>query len=169
MLTRYQTQSELSLAYLHAVAAKVGFAVNIPHPDMDSVDAEVSAAGKIDATSIQHSPRIEIQLKATINFTINSNNEIPFSLDLKNYNDLRVNTMIPRLLVVFCMPRDNNEWLKHSEEELTLKKCAYYLNLKGMPESNNSGSQTVYVPIANVLSPETLHQLMIKVSKMEDL
>ena len=44
-------QSELSLAYLHAVAAKVGFAVNVPHPDMDSVDAEVSAAGKVDVTS----------------------------------------------------------------------------------------------------------------------
>lgn len=51
MLTRNQIESELSLAYLHAVAANGGFAVDVPHIDSDSVDAEISAKGKLDVTS----------------------------------------------------------------------------------------------------------------------
>lgn len=39
MLTKYQIESELSLAYLHAVAAKAGYAIDVPAIDNDSVDA----------------------------------------------------------------------------------------------------------------------------------
>lgn len=61
MLTRNQIEAELSLAYLHAVAATQGFAVDVPHIDTDSVDAVIAAKGKVDVTSIKHSPKIEVQ------------------------------------------------------------------------------------------------------------
>lgn len=64
MLTRNQIESELSLAYLHAVAAKASFAVDIPHVDSDSVDATISGKGKVDPTSIRYSPRIEVQIES---------------------------------------------------------------------------------------------------------
>ena len=169
MLTRNQIESEISLAYLHAVAASVGFAVDIPHVDSDSVDAIVVAKGKIDDTSVAISPRIEVQLKATTHATINAIGDISYSLPIKNYDDLRSDTMVPRLLVLLMLPLQQTEWLIHHPDKLILQKCSYFLNLKGMPASLNMSNQTVYIPSANMLTPKALKHLMIKASKWQDL
>lgn len=169
MLTRNLKESELSLAYLHAVAASVKYAVDTPHIDADSIDATISAKGKITPTSIKHSPRIEVQLKASEKFEVNSDDEIAFSLPLKNYDDLRADTVLPRLLVIYDLHENESEWLVHSSDKLIMQKCAYYLNLKGLPASPNSGHQTVYIPKVNILSPDKLQELMIKASNLEDL
>lgn len=169
MLTRYQIESELSLAYLHAVAAKASFAVDIPHIDNDSIDAIVSGRGKIVNDSIKHSPKIEIQLKASINATVSSDGNFHYALPIKNYDELRADTAVPRLLVLLALPRDEAEWLLHQPDKLVLQKCAYFLNLKGLPEKTGVDRPTVYVPSVNMLTPESLRHLMIKASKMEDL
>ena len=169
MLTRNQIEAELSLAYLQAVAAKEGFSVDVPHIDSDSVDAVIAARGKIDITSIKHSPKIEVQLKATINASVNEAGKIAFPLSVKNYDDLRADTMCSRLLVILALPEQQSDWLVHESDKLILQKCSYYLNLKGLPPSLNSVNQTVYVPIKNTLTPTALKELMIKASKLEDL
>lgn len=169
MLTRNQIESELSLAYLHAVAANEGFAVDVPHIDSDSVDAEICAKGKIDNSSIKHSPKIQVQLKATFNPIINAQGVISYSLPIKNYDDLRVDTVLPRLLVLLVLPAVQTDWLTHQPDRLILQKCAYYINLKGLPVSNNAGHQTVHIPTVNMLTPTVLKELMIKASKLEDL
>lgn len=169
MLTRYQIESELSLAYLHAVAAKSGFSVDVPRIDNDSVDAVVSARGKLAVDSVKKSPRIEIQLKASINAVSNLHGTIPFQISLKNYDELRADTVLPRLLVLFSLPRDEMEWLVLHPDKLIMQKCAYFLNLKGMSEIADVDSPTVYIPIVNMLTPASLMNLMIKSSKLEDL
>lgn len=169
MLTRNQIEAELSLAYLQSVAAAVEFAVDVPRIDTDSVDAIISAKGKIDPTSLRQSPRIEVQLKASINARLNADGNIPFDLTIKNYDDLRADTMLPRLLVLLALPQNQLEWLIHQPDKLILQKCSYFLNLKGYPASVNEGHQRVYVPIANVLTPVALRELMVKASKLEDL
>ncbi len=169
MLTRNQIEAELSLAYVQAVAAAETFAVDVPHIDSDSVDAIISGKGKIDSTSLRHSPRIEVQLKASINAQPNSNGDIPFDLTIKNYDDLRADTVLPRLLILLALPQQQADWLIHQPDKLILQKCCYYLNLKGQPASSNGGHQRVYVPTANILTPTALKILMIKASKLEDL
>lgn len=137
MLTRNQIESELSLAYLHAVAAKVGFAVDVPHIDSDSVDAVIAAKGKVDPTSIKHSPKIEVQLKASYNIAVLENDTISFSLSVKNYDDLRSDTMLPRILVLLALPQNKTDWLIHHPDKLVLQKCSYYVSLKGLPAITN--------------------------------
>jgi hypothetical protein len=168
MLTRYQIESELSVAYLHAIAAKASFAVDIPHIDNDSIDAIISAKGKLVNDSIKHSPRIQVQLKATINTRIN-NGEISYPLPIKNYDDLRVDTAVPRLLVLLVLPEHEIDWLVHHPEKLIFQKCAYYLNLKGQPEKIGIDKPTIYIPTSNMLTPVSLRDLMIKASKLQDL
>lgn len=109
MLTRNQIEAELSLAYLQAVAAVETFAVDIPHVDSDSVDAVISGKGKIDSASLRHSPRIEVQLKASVNAHPNGNGDIPFDLTLKNYDDLRADTLLPRLLILLVLPEEHTD------------------------------------------------------------
>jgi hypothetical protein len=96
MLTRNLIEAELSLAYLQVVAAIVSFSVDVPHQDLDSIDAIISGKGRIAPDSLAISPRIELQLKASINIQPNNNGEIPFDLSIKNFDDLRAGTMLPR-------------------------------------------------------------------------
>jgi hypothetical protein len=169
MLTRHQTESELSLAYLQAVAAWASFSVTVPHIDSDGVDALISGKGRLQSDSLRASPRIEVQLKATVNAVANKENKIPFVLSGKNYKELSDLTVVPRLLLLLALPTDRSQWLVHEPERLVMQKCAYFLNLKGYPVRSDVDSPTVYVPVCNKLTPEALIGLMIKASKLEDL
>ena len=100
MLTTNLIESELSIAYVLAIAAHSGFATEVKRIDMDSVDITVEAKGALTPKSILHSPKIDIQLKASYSCDLSDPNEIPFDLKLKNYDELRGNYMVPRILVV---------------------------------------------------------------------
>ena len=169
MLTENKIKEELSLAYVLAVAATKAFSTEITRVDSDSVDATIRYNGYLDAdNSTLYSPEIKLQLKATSNVTMIGNN-IHFPLPIKNYNDLRLRSGTPRLLVVLCLSELRTDWLSHSSSELILKECAYYLNLNGLPESGNETSVTVQIPRINLFSPDSLFDLMLKTSKEEEL
>ena len=163
MLTRNLVESELSVAYLQAIAAKCKFSIDIPHIDADSIDAVISAKGKILPTSRLNSPRIEIQLKATMNAVANGAGDFPLSLAVKNYDDLRVDTVVPRLLVLYSLPTLEADWLIHHPTKIELQHCAYYLNLLGEPAVAVQHT-TVHIPSTNMLTPFALRSMMIRVS-----
>ncbi|PXW18042.1 uncharacterized protein DUF4365 [Chryseobacterium sp. CBTAP 102] len=170
MLTENKIKEELNLAYVLSVAASKKFATEITRVDSDSVDATITYNGYLSTDSILHSPEIKLQLKATSGANIdNVNNEIVFPLPIKNYNDLRLPSTCPRLLVIMCLPEDSEDWLRHSDNELVIKKCCHYLNLNGFPESPNISTVTVRVPLANTFSPDSIHELMVRASKQEIL
>ena len=166
MLTENKIKEEISLAYVVAVAAAKSFSTEFTRVDNDSVDATICCNGYMVGESTMYSPSIKLQLKATSHVHI-VEDSIHFSLPRKNYNDLRAKSATPRLLVVLWLPELKDEWVTHSSDELILKKCAYYLNLFGFPESENEKSVTVKIPLDNVFSPDILYDLMLKTSKEE--
>jgi len=162
----------MSCAYVYALASKLGFKFQIPTDDDDSVDVQLDCSGLIDDSSVYSSPMLQIQMKATSNPRIIQNNGksyYSFPLPIKNYNDLRGNTYVPRLLVLYILPTEENDWLSHSEENLVSRKCAYWCNLKDLPEVSNETTITVHIPKENVLNTEALKELMIIASKKEDM
>ena len=52
-------------------------------------------------------------------------------MPIKNYNDLRIFTQTPRLLVVLELPRDESQWMTVTAEELVPRRRAYWLSLLG--------------------------------------
>ena len=168
MLTENKIKEEINLAYVLAVAATKSFSTEITRVDADSVDASIQYNGKLSDASTLYSPEIKLQLKATSIANIVGSN-IHFPLPVKNYNDLKARTATPRFLVVLCLSELKDDWLKHSADELVLKKCAYYLNLKGLPETTNETTVTVHIPLTNIFSPDALYDLMLKTSKEEIL
>jgi hypothetical protein len=168
MLTENKIKEEISLAYVLAVAATKGFSTEITRVDSDSIDATIRYNGYLDPKSSLYSPEIKLQLKATSKPKFHDN-FIHFPLPLKNYNDLKARTGTPRLLVVLCLTEEKGNWLKHSPDELVLKKCAYFLNLKDYPNTENDTTVTVKIPMANLFSPELVYDLMLKTSKEEEL
>ena len=100
-------------------------------------------------------PALELQLKATVNLGRPDNGCFRFPLHRRNYDLLRIDTQPPRLLMVLDLPRDENLWMTITADELVLRHRAYWLNLKGRPETANLESITVRIPEQNLFDVET--------------
>ena len=167
-MTENEQKQQLSVAYVHAVAARAGFATQLIHVDNDSVDLQLAAQGMINERSIRRSPKIDVQLKATSQNLLKAGH-LSFALPIKNYNDLREASTVPRLLVVLYLPSDNARWLEQSEEEMISRHCAYWTSLLGEPPTDNQNTVTVRLPRAQQFTVPDLRSLMEKVSKEEPL
>jgi hypothetical protein len=166
MLDGNAIKEELSRAYVHAVAATLGFACEDWDIDRDSVDVTVKAAGLICAGSTVGSPKLDLQLKAS-GRDVGPGDSFPFVLTAKNYRDLSQPSESQRLLVVLLMPSDLGDACHWTPEVLCLRRCAYWHNLLGAPASNNETSVTVTVSKRNVFSPGALQQMMVMRSRQE--
>jgi hypothetical protein len=164
-------ESELSYAYLHAVASKAGMACSVGgrHEDNNGVDATLTAWGPFLNGGYLTEVDIKVQLKATIATPAEDGERFSYFLKGTNrYNDLRTETVdIARILVVLFLPANADEWLNHSEDELALRQCAYWQSLRGAPTTNNSSGATVYLPKAQMFTPQGLTELAAALSRRE--
>jgi hypothetical protein len=144
----------LSRAFVAAIAAKAGYAMSIPDFDRDSIDLMVFAKGAMR-------PQIGIQLKATTAFPLDVTT-INFPLSIKNYDDLRVPTQTPRILVVLALPSDYAQWLDNQEHHLLMRRCVYWKSLRGSPETRNTASVSISIDIKERFDVPTLISLMQK-------
>lgn len=109
-------------------------------------------------------------MKATYQTPVEQDGYFSYSITVPRYDKLRrpqVNS--PRILVVLYLPEDANEWLRHSEDCLVAKRCAYWVRLRNAPECANPKHQTVYVPRRQILSVESLIELMARFSRREEI
>ena len=167
-LSKNDIESELSYAYLHAVTSKLGGACSAAsrHEDNAGVDASVTIFGPFSGSYIQEVD-IKVQLKATIQDPILKDGHYSYSLKgINRYNELRAEThSTPRILVVLFLPTDEDQWLVFSESELTLKRCSYWVSLRGAPSSTNSTSQTIYIPQPQTFDPANLKSIATRVAE----
>jgi hypothetical protein len=161
----------LSYAYLHAVASKAGFSCEYRNRHLDGagVDATITEDGRrLAADSVLTSFSVDVQLKATYQDLPEQDGRLSYVLAVSHYDKLRLEEVAsPRLLVVFRLPRNPDEWLHISEDALVAKRCAYWVSLRGAPASANRENQTVYVPRQNLLSHQGLFTLMARFSRLE--
>lgn len=155
LLTEEDRKEALSRAYAHAVAARAGYVTAVYDQDRDGVDLRIQAGGEMR-------PAIELQLKATVRLAASDDGHFRFPLKRRNYDLLRIETQTPRLLVVLDLPGDDSRWMTIGEDELVLRRRAYWLNLRGMDETSNQASVTIRIPERNVFEPESLQALMVQ-------
>ena len=154
LLTVPDQKEGLSLVYARALATRAGFLTSVPEPDRDSVDLRIQAGGR-------RRPALDLQLKATVDCGEPQAGVLPFRLPIKNYNDLRILTQTPRLLVVLELPKDESRWMTVTTEELILRRRAYWLSLQqGHEEVVGQQTVTVHIPEHNVFDVEALRTLM---------
>ena len=67
------------------------------------------------------------------------------------------------------LPREKYLWLKISEEQLILKRCAYWISLFGAPDSDNKSGQTVFLKKSQRFDPSGLKELMVKIAQGQTL
>jgi hypothetical protein len=153
-------QEQFGNAYIRAVAAVAGFTLYIPEVDDDSVDLGLAASGPYGTF---RSPRLEMQVKCPWRFAADGN-AIHYAIKVKNYDDLRPElVMVPRILVIICIPEEPDDWLHHCEEQLSLRKCAYWVSLRGRPELPNETQVTIGLPRSQQLNVESLRSMMERI------
>lgn len=153
ILTVADQEEGLSRAYVQAVAARAGYVTASYDLDRDGIDLRIQAGGEMR-------PALELQLKATVNIGKPREGLFRFSLKRRNYDLLREPTQTPRLLVVLDLPKEEEQWMTITEEELVLRRRAYWLNLIGFEETTNRESITVHIPTQNVFDVNCLRTLM---------
>jgi hypothetical protein len=144
----------LSRAYVAAIAAKAGYAMSETNFDRDSVDVTLQARE-------QMRPQIGLQLKSTMRVPLKAT-AFAFPLPIKNYNDLRVRTQVPRILVVLALSANADKWIDHRAERLIIRRCAYWKSLLGSPDTQNYTSIAITIDTKHIFDVPTLISLMQK-------
>ena len=149
-------KAELSFAYLGALCAYVGYTCQRgPQPDRGSVDATVRAGGTMN-------PQFDVQLKATA-VPDRKEDGFHFRLPANNYAHLaEPERTSPILLVVLELPSCEEDWLICTEQELALRRCAWWASLRGA-EPTDQQTITIIIPNDQRLAPDTLRELMERV------
>lgn len=154
LLTPEFRQEALSKAYIYAVASMAGYTTAVYEHDLDGVDIRIQAGGDVR-------PAIEVQAKATTRLgQPDAGGFFHFPLKVGNYNRLVITTQTPRVLVVLDMPSAEEEWARVSPDGLSLRRQAYWLDLKGCKRVDNRHTVTVHIPERNVFDLAGLQFLM---------
>lgn len=163
-LTRENRQEDLSFAYISAVAAEAGYnCYSIERHDY-GIDLEIGDVEKIGKRRVDAGHRLHIQAKASQNFINSDAYYILYDLEVDAYNMLTLeNRGIPAILVLYCMPSDEDDWLTVCEDCTTLRHCGYWLSLRGKPDSANRTTQRIKIPKEQLFTDSSLEIIMSRI------
>jgi Domain of unknown function (DUF4365) len=163
------TQKEdFSYAYIYAVVSSMGYSIQSATRRLDDsgIDATITVPGKINSRRL---PRFDVQIKSTSQDVL-KDEFIKYRLTAKNYDELRENDpFVPQLLIVVLIPEDINNWLSQTEESLCLKRCAYWLSLRGRAPLEQQSTITLEIPRQNIFSPNVLKTIMERIATGDKL
>jgi len=125
-------EEQLSRRYVEALANRCGYIASKPDQDF-GVDLNVQHVERVDrcgrnARYLNSGFALDLQLKATKNVVFR-NDSFVYGLETKNYEDIRRRQFkggVPIILVVFVLPKDQQDWLTLSKDEMILRKCGYF-------------------------------------------
>ena len=159
-------KEQFSIAYVHALASVAGLQLVRTVVDDDSVDVQLGRSGN-------RSPQLAIQLKCSSELVLRAE-EFSLRLKLKNYEDLRRATMVPRILVVVHVPDSVADWMAEEPDQVVLRHRAYWLSLLGDVEHAATKATdwpqakvTVRVPRGNLLTAARLRGMMDNIEQTD--
>lgn len=155
-------KEKLSKRYVEAVASRAGF--EISRDEFDTGDdlniKEVDVRIEGGKTNYYPTSRfIFLQIKSTtIKQIKKQKGYIKYSLRAKNYNDLvyvnkkNKNTKTPKVLILFVLPNNIKNWLILNNNELILKKCAYWYTTESEIETTNKTNIKIKIPTDQIFN-----------------
>lgn len=154
-------QEQFSRAWVRAVAAVAGYSITSCEVDDDSIDLGLTGNRK-DGAHVR-APKLELQLKCQSNDD-GRGADLSYPLKMKNYGDLRdPEVHVPRILVVCCVPEDVSAWLHEDVQATAMRRCAYWLSLRGLPAVPNETKCSVRLPRSQLFTTTALRELMERI------
>lgn len=162
-LTRQHCQEDLSCAYIAAVAAKAGFNCGRPSFHDYGNDLLINGVDIISGKRVNSPYSLWISAKASQNF-IDDNDYIKYDLNVDDYNHLADTRLgIPIILVLYCMPNNENDWLSVLKDVTTLKYCGYWKSLRGLPKSSNQNTKRIEIPKNQIFNESSIKSIMTRI------
>jgi hypothetical protein len=160
----------LSRAFVIAIASMCGHNIEarINSTEFDyGIDGAFHTIRYLRGARSTSGLRLEFQMKATTKWSIR-NSEVVYSLDASAFDKIVAQNsdphpkIAPVILILLCLPEDQDTWLESSEEELLLRKCCYWAALNG-DLTPNEESVTIRIPQTQHFTPSALSELLQKV------
>ncbi len=156
-----QIKKKISVAYLHALTAKVNFSMSKYEEEVDGMGFDFTVFNhSVGTKRTVHSEasEIKIQLKGT---TCSSTSMFKDDVDCVKYNltsELPTFGFNHYIFIVQVLEEENIEkWLEFSDQELILRKCAYFYKIPnpGQPKG------WITIPKTNLITPESFKGLFL--------
>lgn len=161
-ITVQHQKESLGQAYVRAIVAKAGYNISVSEHDY-GVDGLIKDVVNRGERYFETGFGINFQLKSSVNVTF-EDDFLVYDLESKNYNDLVYETeMLPNILILFAMPREESQWLTFNRDQLSIRNCAWWCSFAGLEQTKNDVKKRVRIPIDQVFSPDSLVDLMNKV------
>jgi hypothetical protein len=168
MITTAHRMESLSRAYLQAVAAQAGLAYSVRAYDY-GVDITLDEVQEIGGIYAETGFKVDVQLRSSRRSDVRDR-EVGFDLDVRTYDLLRQEEVVaPRILVLVVMPADETEWIHQTEAALELRRCAYWVSMRGEPPTANTSSVRVAIPRANVFGVAAVTAIFDRLHRGERL
>lgn len=156
-------QERLSVAYVSAIVARAGANFMQLNGSEYGIDGTIQHVRKLPNGKFTNTGwHFDCQLKATIDW-IERPDAIVYDLDVDAYNKLVGWEGSLCILVLFRMPKNEDEWLYVNEQSLLLRNCCYWKRLRGQT-STNSRSVRIEIPRVNLFTPDTVNSLLTQLS-----
>lgn len=164
-MTIQDIKEELSIRLIECIANFNGFDTVIPKKDYGTDICIKEQGTRIENGRNRYfdtGRELKIQAKSTTIKSITENNTfISYNLESKTYNDLitRKNDNKPLILIVVILPENQPEWLEVDENNLILRKSAYWYVPEDDNLTNNTSSITIRIKKQNLLTKESFVEL----------
>lgn len=164
----FSVQEEFSYAYIHAVAAVAGYSFQAATRQLDiaGIDAIIHAIGRNGTVKSRPLP-LYLQVKSSSQ-DLYRPDYIYYDLSIEDYNSLRDDELraSPIILVVVLVPKEKSEWLSNTEEELCLRRCAYWKSLRGdNPITGDQKNTRIKIPRSQQLTVDSLQGIMRRIGQ----
>jgi hypothetical protein len=160
LITLQHTEECISLAYVHALTGKAGVSLSAHRTHDYGIDGTFRSIKVVGNRHVETGFAVDFQMKATTTWEHKESNVV-YDLEAKTYNDLvqRDAEATPCILILLCLPPNQDEWVDTNETRMVLKHCCYWTGLQG-PATTNTATKRIFVPRANTLTSAVIAQIL---------
>lgn len=173
LMTPEHQLEALSQAYVKAVASRAGMSCSWRDVDygIDVTLHDVTVRTNPETGRkryFESGAALDVQIKSTTTATI-ENESVVYDLEADAYNDLCVaKVCVPRILVLYAVPKSSSSRLEQSETHLLLGGCGYWHSLKHCEPTTNQYKKRIRIPRNNVFSELGLREIMDRIREGGD-
>jgi hypothetical protein len=159
-ITQQHTEERLSIAHVQAIAGVAGYLAEFDPPLDYGTDGHFHPVRLRGNKFVAEGIPLDFQLKATINWS-RTDDFIVYDLNADAFNNIvsRSPAETTLILILLCLPTNSNQWFSAGTEVTELRNCCYWYLPDG-PETQNTATQRIYIPISQILTPTGLEDLM---------
>ena len=174
MITREHAQEQLSRAYITAVAAHARYNVKFNAGFDYGVDGTIEAVTEFAdvrgvRSLIEEGSLLRFQLKATIGCRGDAA-YVRYDCDARAYNRMvRQNQAVGvrTILLVYCMPSDETQWLSVTDDTLMLRRACYWYYPASV-QTNQRRSQVISIPRSQLFTAAALSDIMDRIQAKQN-